>query len=465
VAKWTTQLARIGIAAALAAAAGCREPSPAPRRIVLVTVDTLRADHLGCYGYPRRVSPFIDRLAREGVRFEHAYATSSTTVTCHASLFTSLYPTQHRLLRNGEVLHDTVFTMAQLFQRLGYQTAAFTTVGFVRSLDRGFDTFDAEKKYFPARHVVDKTIRWLETKAPADRLFLWVHLFDVHEWYHRDHLDEEFRGVAATRTDMSRGDFVAYLEKEQGISTSFFGDEATLLDVVDRYDDQILSADAQLERFYGYMEDAGMNDGALWVLTSDHGEGLGGHQFRGHGAKIYNEQVRVPLVFHFTDGGHAGAAYAGITVGRMARHVDVLPTLAEILSASLDDQVFPAVGASLLPLFEDPEAEVPVRYSFSQRRDADEQRLAGGWEPGEVYSLQTLDYKYIFKSAAEHEFYELSNDPVESVNLVGEPSEVKDRMQAYLTDLYSRMSRQGDLLGRSEILPEHVEELKALGYL
>lgn len=459
-AKWKTFFAGLGLTGLAVLAGGCGETDPAPRRIVLVTVDTLRADHLGSYGYPRQVSPFMDRLAREGVRFEHAYATSSTTVTCHASLFTSLYPTQHRLLRNGEVLHDTVFTMAELFERQGYETAAFTTVGFIQSLDRGFGTFDAEKKYFPGSHVVDKTIRWLESTAPSERQFIWVHLFDVHEWYKPEHLDEAFRGEAAARTDLGPAEFVAYLEKEQGISTSFFGDEATLLDVVDRYDDQILSVDAQLERLYGYMEDGGWNDGALWILTSDHGEGLGSHRFRGHGAKIYNEQVRVPLVFHFSD-----RRWAGTTVGRLVRHVDVLPTVADLLGVTLDDQVFPVVGHSLVPLLENPQAEVPVRYSFSQRRDADEMRLAGGWEPGDVYSVQTLDFKYIYKSEAEHEFYDLSKDPVESVNLIGEPSEVKDRMQAYLTGLYSQMSRQGDLLGSSEILPEHVEELKALGYL
>ncbi len=438
----------------------CHEPPAPPQRVVLVTVDTLRADHLGSYGYPRKVSPFLDQLAAEGVLFTNNFATSSTTVTCHASLFTSLYPAQHRLIRNGEELHDSVFTMAEMFQGQGYETGAFTTVGFIESLDRGFGTFDSEKKYFSSHHVVDKTIDWLEDRAPTDKIFLWVHLFDVHEWYKRGHLDEEYRGKAEATTTLSRAEFVEYLETRQGISSEHLGGEDAMLDVIDRYDDQIMSTDAQLERLFDFMAGAGLGEDALWIVSSDHGEGLGSHKFRGHGAKIYNEQVRVPLFFRFSDGRHSGSA-----VDQLVRHVDILPTLAELIGAPLDSQVFPVVGDSLLPLLEGEKTEAGVRYSYSQRRDVDEKRLQGGWEPGDVYSLQTLDYKYIFKSEAPDEFYDLSRDPLESVNLAEEPSDIKDRMEAYLAGLYEQMAQQGEQLGRSEIKPEHIEELKALGYL
>ena len=433
-----------------------------PSRVVLITVDTLRADHLGAYGYPRDVTPFVDQLAETGVLFNNTYAVSSTTLTCHASLFSSLYPPQHQLIRNGETLHESVYTMAQMFQAQGYRTGAFSTVGFLQTLERGFDVFSTEKKYFPSQHVVGKAMQWLRENKDAEKIFVWIHLFDVHEWYRPKHLHEDAKGAATERTKIDREALVAYLEKRHGVLREHYkNDDDALLDAINRYDDQLTVVDGEIRRLYGAFTDEGIDRGdTLWIVTTDHGEGLGSHDFKGHGAKIYNEQIRVPMIWHFTDGRHAGAQ-----VDQLVRHVDVLPTLAEMLKTTPDKQVFAVAGRSFLPLVEGRRDNTAMRYAYAQRRDADEQRLRGGWEPGDVFSLTTLDYKYIYKSERADEFYDLRQDPTESVNLIDEPSDVKDRMRGAVIQLHATMSEEGSQLGRSEINPKHIEELKALGYI
>ncbi len=442
---------------ALLTALGCT-PSEAPRRVYLVTLDTLRADHLGCYGYPRQVSPFVDRLAAEGLLFRQAFASSSTTTACHASLFTALHTPQHRMTRNGMEMPEALFTMAEMFRREGYATAAFSTVNFMSTLSRGFDVFDTEKRYFPSGHVVDKAERWLAGRGRRDKIFLWLHLFDVHEWYRPQHVAEDTLKRAASLEP--RGEELAlYLGRHQGFIPGRLASEGGMLSAVDRYDGQILAADAALERLFDAVAARGLDDDALWIVTSDHGEGLGSHDFQGHGARLYHEQIRVPLVFHFTDG-----RYGPRRIDRLVRHVDVLPTLADLLGASLDRQVFPVVGHSLRPLFDGRVSDFAARYAFAQRREADEPP-APKWELGEVFSLHSLDHKLIYRSAGDDQLFDLRQDPGESVNLAGELPEIRDRMRDYAVRLQRLMTEQGAGLGKGEINPVYVEELKALGYL
>jgi len=461
-----TSLRRRSIAALAAVLATACGPAPAsdsvpdsaPRRVFLITIDTLRADHLGCLGYPRDVSPFIDRLAADGALFTHAYASSSTTVACHASLFTSLEPPQHQMIRNGVEMHPSLFTMAEMFRARGYETAGFSTVNFMETVAKGFNFFSTERRYHSAEQVVRKAIRWLAGRSPTERLFVWIHLFDVHEWYHPEHADEE--RLAAARQLAPSGDPLArYLREKQGFLPGTFTSDEEMLDAVDGYDGQIMAVDAAIHRVYGFVTAEGLNQDALWILTADHGEGLGSHGFKGHGGKIYNEQIRVPLIFHFTDG-----RYRGLSFDRLVRHVDVLPTLAEMLGTTLDRQFAPTVGHSLLPLLGGSGRDFPVRYAFAQRREADNDSRSN-WEKGDIFSVQSRDYKYIVHSLGDDELYDLRLDPLESASLIGSEAEVEGRMREYAVRIHGVMSAQGATLGRGEINPEYIEELKALGYL
>lgn len=439
---------------------GCsRGPSlDPPRRIVLVTLDTLRADHLSAYGYPRKTTPFLDRLAEQSVVFSNAYSASSTTVAAHTSIFTSLYPAQHQLIRNGEELPPSVLTMAQVLERRDYRTAGFSPVGFLSTLSRGFDTFHARAGYRPAAEVLHDVRDWLDTLPGNEKIFLWIHLFDVHEWYVPKHRDPAFAGKAAAAGTGDSGALLRYLRERQGIETHA-DNPAQLFEEVDAYDDQILSVDRALETFFADWSRRGLRDHTLWILTADHGEGLGSHSLLGHGEHIYNEQIRVPLLIYDAD-----KRFLPRRVEGLVSHVDLLPTLAELVGGSLDDQVFPANGRSLLPVLAGGAEPATDRFVVSQRRDADNQSRRG-WIPGQVVSLESTRYKYIYRTEASDAFYSLSDDPTESRDLISQPSEVKDRMQHELSQRFASMQRQGKHLQRSGIAARHLEELEALGYL
>ena len=223
-----------------------------------------------------------------------------------------------------------------------------------------------------------------------------------------------------------------------------------------RYDGQLLYTDRQLRAFFEAMGGRG-----LWIVTSDHGEGLGNHRYMGHGKSVYDEQIRVPLVFYFGD-----QRYAPRRIEGLVRLVDVAPTLAELAGGSFAGETIPTVGESLLPLFEDPEASWSIRTVFAQRRPADELRLKQGWISGDVFALRTERLKVIGHSGGENEIYDLAEDPFELDNLYGgREDDEHRRLLEGLRRRYLALVAQGEEFGTGGINPKYVEELKALGYL
>ncbi len=444
------------------AVCGCGKPAP-PQRIFLVTIDTLRADHLGLYGYPRATSPFIDSLGKEGLVFETAFASISHTAPSHASLFTALHPAQHGLLVNGEELHESLLTLAQLYRGQGYRTAGFTTVSFLQGLAAGFDELSYESRFHPASTILGKAREWIRALPAEEKLFVWIHLFDVHEWNQEKHVDPEALRAIRRRNELRGEALLDYLEREHG--TKFGQGREKVLRSINRYDGQVLSTDQALARFFETLEGEGLADDALWVVTSDHGEGLGNHDYMGHGKTVYNEQIRVPLVFYFSDRRLAPRRVRGLV-----RLVDVAPTLAEVAGASFDAQVVPTTGKSLLPLMVSDRHGWDVKTVFSQRRPADAKRLSQGWHPGDVFAIQSDRHKVIAYSQGEPELYDLASDPFELHDLAGEPAagdpgDESARMLEGLIRRYRAMAAQGRDLGSGIINPEYIEELKALGYL
>jgi arylsulfatase A-like enzyme len=169
----------------------CRSSPEPPRNVILVTIDTLRADHVGAYGYPRPTTPFLDDLAGRGVLFENAFSSSSHTAPSHATMFTSVYPQAHGVLENGTALPEDLDTLAETLRDNGYQTAAFTSVRFLELLGRGFEHFDADRRL--GGGTVTAARGWLASDRDADRpLFLWVHVYDVHQYEIRDAGDTGF---------------------------------------------------------------------------------------------------------------------------------------------------------------------------------------------------------------------------------------------------------------------------------
>lgn len=444
----------------LLVAAACAAPQPPSQRIILITIDTLRADHLGTHGYPRGVSPFLDGLAEQSVVFDQAFSSCSHTAPSHASLFTSLQPAQHRLLVNGELLDDQLLTIAELLTERGYRTAAFTPVKFLDGLTAGFDHFESSKKYEPAEAVLTRAFEWLEN-TPADaKSFVWIHLYDVHEWLAPKHLSRRDVRWVREHAELQGGVLRRWLGEHHGLPADLAEGKVPVVRAINRYDGQLYAVDQALESFYGKLGAHELLDQSIWFITSDHGEGLGNHHRMGHGQYIYDEQIRVPLLVHSpTD---------ELAIGRvpnMVRLVDVAPTIADLVGSSMETQAIPVVGQSILPLLRDRRARWTVTETFAQRRPADERRITEGWLPGDVYATRSLDRKLIVNTEGSCEYYDLGADPFEKNN-VCDPSDTDvAELLRLLTDAYGAMQTQGEAMHSGVASPEVIEELEALGYL
>ena len=456
----------LSVAAALVA--GCRKgPStapPAPAVIVLVTLDTVRADHLGCYGYPRDTTPFIDWIAAHGVRFDRAISQMATTVPSHASLFTSRYPLQHGVRSNGEVLDDSFLTMAEFLRAAGYATAAFvgTSQHFGPGhLNQGFDVFDepdiARGAYRPADQTVQRAIAWLDGRRPADRLFLWVHLFDAHRPY-----DPRHRYPAGTGAESER--MRKFWIESQRVDDEYLRRRhVDVAEQMNAYDGELKFLDAAVEQLFHAVQNRLGDRPALWILVADHGEGLGNHRWLEHGKMIYNEQVRVPLIFYFSSG-----ASAGLSTDRVTEVVDVFPTVAALVGAAGTATGATFEGRSLLPILRGDGEALAAKYGFSERREFAPRRgrktgADANYEAGEKFSLQDGRYKYILHTAGRDEFFDLAADPHELDNRIDAPSADRDRLRAALAAEIARLER-GPRRTAPAVDQKTLDRLRALGY-
>ena len=449
----------VALAALLAVLPGCRYNEPAYDNLVLVTIDTLRADHLGLYGYPRPTSPYLDELGREGVVFWHAVAASSHTAPSHATILTSLYPEQHRVLVNGQELDPGIPALAGVLGEHGLDTGAFVSVRFLGGLRPGFDTFDAEvpdgEVFRAANRTVERAVEWLSERDAGRRFALWVHLYDPHQHVVTTRMPEPYYRLMLEDSSRRGDELLYFLQQEQGYPRDRLGG------AIDRYDAQIAFVDAQVRRVFEAAAEAAPAARTLRVVTADHGEGLGSHHLEGHGRNLYQEQVRAPLILH----GDTSRLRHGV-VTTPVRHVDVLPTVSELLGVPLGRSPLRIEGVSLVPLLDNPSADLGIEPAFSQRRPPDERRLRIGWEPGTKLAVQDGEYKFILNPEPPHEFYDLRRDPNELSNLIRAPSPEKDRLKEWLSKKYEALTRDHRTESLSdEIDPQVLEDLKALGYI
>ncbi len=290
--------------------------------IVFITVDTTRADRMGFLGNKRGLTPNLDAAARQGVVFEKAFSQAPLTPVSHATIFTGTYPQFHTVTDFGHPLPTLLPSVPEILQKSGYHTAAFIgslvldpKAQMAPGFDRGFDFFDAgfrpkimrgESRYDTverrAGDVVAHTISWLK-KNQQTPFFIWVHLYDPHAPYDPPApYDARFK---------------------------------------DPYDGEIAYADASLGKLFQYLRQRGLYDRSLIVMMSDHGESLGAHGESMHGIFLYDETIRVPLLFKLP-----GAVLAGGHVATRVRLVDVAPTLLSMLSLPLPPTF---QGESLVP--------------------------------------------------------------------------------------------------------------------
>jgi arylsulfatase A-like enzyme len=449
--------------------------APAYERVVLVTIDTLRADHLPSYGYPRDTAPFFAELAGKGVLFERAFAAISHTAPSHASILTGLPPSLHGVRENGERLPEDLLSLQRLFRAAGYQSAALVSVGFLQGVAPGFDHLQALPRRAP--ELIDDAIRWLSGGRSATRFFLWVHLYEPHRWKKPSQVPEPALRSVRSQPVWDEAQFYDHIARLHGLPDPPEDEEfeiswqgamtsgvqqapqsrAELLEFIDSYDALIRDADGQIQRLYSALEQLELPGATLWILTSDHGEGLGSHGYAGHGARLYNEQLHVPLLVHATDG-----SLAPRRVPALVQHVDLLPTLAELLGVTLTSAQPEVAGRSLVPLLRGAAAETSVRFAFAEKKRADEES-----DVGELFALQDLQNKLIQRPDGQEEFFRLGDDPKELESLAAEEparAELRRALEERLR-AFSRLAPRPGAAGQDGPAPEWLEELKELGYV
>ncbi len=456
----------------------------APHNVVLVTIDTLRADHLGCYGYPRSSSPFIDSLAEDGILFERMISTSATTSPAHASIFTGQYPLQHGIRKNGGGrLLDHVQTVAERYAAEGWATAAFVGISKsfrVSGFDRGFEIFDdpVEKEPRQAEQTATEVLEWLDNRDDTRPLFLWLHFWDVHAPYAPVELYESGSAENAEA-------FVEFVLEQHSLDMEFFeNDKENLLALMNAYDGEIQAVDSALERVFHGLQASQPESETIAIVTADHGEGLGNHDWLVHGKHIYNEQLRIPLIVYSFQ-----KRLKPARIAEVATHVDLYPTLLDLLGEDEELLSSDFEGVSLGGLIDGYKELTPQRFAFSERRhysERDEKTLPSAfsaarnswsslrtlsqhaarynYEPGETFSVQNRRYKYIFSSAHEDQLFDLERDPYERTNLIGQGLEVEEilrrAIQAHLEEKKAEAPEQD-----FQPDPEVLEALKALGYV
>jgi arylsulfatase A-like enzyme len=426
------------VAVLLALLAATALPRPQRPHVVVILIDTLRRDHLPFYGYAKETAPFLTSLAERGVVFEHAYSTSSWTPPAAASLFTSLYPFQHGVLRGFQLAQrierltgvklelspvpPAAETQAEALSRAGYRTFAITEnpnlvaeMGFAQ----GFTSFSSHPKDLDADVILAALDAIAPELAKPSPYFLYLHFMDVHGPY---------RGRAPL--------YDASLPDESARRVS-------------AYDSGIRYLDERLARAFARF---GWAQNALVVVTADHGEELGDRGEWGHGATLFSEVMNVPLVIHPPGGG------AGRRVAYPASLVDVLPTLrmALRLPPGLRDE-----GVSLWPFVDGRRPAPPPRTLYAHlwrgdRKDGSERALKAAIADG---------WKWIGGDPEGARLFDLARDPGERTNLAtAEPerlAQLRDRYRAF-----EAASRKYTASRRSlELDADALENLKALGYV
>jgi arylsulfatase A-like enzyme/Tfp pilus assembly protein PilF len=406
--------------------AGPSNPEPRNANVLLITLDTTRADHLSCYRPGFAKTPNLDGLAARGVRFEHATAQVPLTVPSHACIMTGSYPEVNGVRgMAGFVLSDAHPTIASATRAAGYATAAFVGSSVLSrrfGFSTGFETYDdymgrnvveanqtgvlLERR---ASVVTDRAIDWLKANGNK-KFFLWCHYYDPHAPYEPP---EPYKNLYAK----------------------------------DLYSGEIAYTDSQLGRLFDYLRAQDLQDRTLIVVIADHGESLGEHGEDTHGVFLYDSTVHVPLMI-------AGPGIpAGKTIAQQVRSIDIMPTILAFLNLSPGKE---AQGVDLLPLIQKGQP-LPTDSAYLETLYP---RTYMGWS--ELRAIRTNQWKFIL--APRPELYNLKEDPQEATNVESREPVVASRMDARLWSIIGQ-DRRHEKLVSSPVTEQTREDLASLGYV
>lgn len=500
-----SSLAGLALAAGLGLAACAGEPPPP--NLVVVLLDTLRPDHLGCYGYERDTSPHLDALAAESVIFEQAESVAPWTAPAVISLVTGLHPQAHGVLRfpNPGRLNERATTLAEVLRARGYTTGAFTEGGYAKGefgLDQGFDVFPSNpgdgqthmsNMLNPSRLEgnLDRALKWLR-RARGGPFFMLFHTYEVHgplrapdeyvrkfdpEWDTKREHDALAAVLARWQTAqkidragallLRNHNFHCAVPMPAGVQNHMHqngllpADGArfypeTLQFLRDQYDAEIAYTDAQLERLWSALRELELDDNTVIVVVSDHGEALGEHGIVGHGSQHFSEQLRVVFMVR-------APGTAPQRVDAPVGSLSLMPTVLELLGATTDAEFMgPQLSPSLVPLMRDPTSGGPLAL-FGQG-------LSIEGEEGRLVSIRAGNLRCVLDTqTGTAQLFDLDQDPGELHDIAGEfPDQTRVLAESAALqvehDIRNRPHLTGEV-GTAELDADLLKELGDLGYV
>jgi len=449
------------------------------QKVILISIDTLRPDHLSCYGYQRQTSANIDALARDSVLFERAYASSPWTLPSHVSLLTALHGLNHQVYWVDERMDPSLVTLAEILRQSHYFCQAFTGAGFIGSsygFSRGFDSYRGYEGHIVHENSAELTaaavLEWLEGNSDKD-FFLFIHTYQTHDPYacpapyNAAFLEENARWTGI--------ELMKYLGGKAGIFKQLPEDERK--NIIDLYDGEILYLDEKLIKpLTARLRELGIYDQTLIIFTSDHGEEFFEHGSWMHGKSLYEESLRVPLIIKFPR-----SKYRGRRIQSAVRLIDIMPTILE--EQEIRTKNLNLDGRSLIPVVRGKEKEdraflADTDWLVGKQEPGSEDllpeiRLPASVTLGEKKDKLIINHQMTEKEArlfnppppgfAPMELFQLEKDAGEKTNLTSQNPELARQLALKIRDMYGKRNKIRPR--RIEITEQLREQLRALGYI
>ena len=423
--------------------------------VVIISIDTLRKDHLGCYGYRRNTTPNIDKLAEKGVVFKNAFSNSAWTVPGHMSLLTGLFPSNHGLIYYPDpgCIHESIATIGSILQKQGYLTRGFHGAGYVRGrfgFDRGFHQYTTRGNNFEDN--LQPCLGWLE-KAKKFRFFLFLHGFNCHNPF-----------KPSPEVDVYYKDYKGSFSVEKLYSEHQLpANKDDIEHVIAKYDATILGADIVLGRLFEKLERLKILSKTIIIIVSDHGHGFGEHESYGHATLLYDEVIRVPMIMY-----GPGIIPEGREIEGLVSLVDIAPTVLSILNIK-NNLHFD--GVDILPLIkngaEANEAVFSETGIIIKKRGGVIKGLPKKYMLPLIRCIRTKEWKLVIDNNDKpFELFDLTKDIGESLNVADDRRDIAEKL---LNKFFDRVPKRAADLSPPESLNDFDEELKqqlkALGYL
>lgn len=401
-----------------------------PFNLLVITLDTTRADRIGAYGNEKAITPVIDRLAKEGVMFENCYSPVPMTLPAHGSLFTGRYPLGHGIRDNGlYVMPENEITLAELLKQKGYNTfgviAAYVLLskfGLAQGFDEYDDSLDSHRMYnnyksqIRATSVFRKFKQWFDNNYHT-RFFAWIHLYDPHTPY---------SPPKRFRDKLGNG-------------------------IIERYDGELAFTDEAVGKIVEALKQRKVLNQTLIVIVGDHGEAFGEHGEWGHGIFCYEEALKVPLIFYHP----TLLSQKGLKVKNRVHITDIMPTLLELCNIDIPAAV---QGESFLKLLTGEKEQKRRNFYFESMHGKEEMN----WAP----LMGIIEDQYKFISLPEPELYDLDADPLEKENLFWKKNRLARELDKDLMQEVDRLSKSANLEdARRELSAQDKDSLKSLGYI